>query len=269
VIDNARFGIGMRNMNVSVSDSEVDGNGVNTRGVGGGGISFIDDGDNPGITLTVLGSTFAENNGFGITLGSQTVGNIANTTVSSNTGIGISVTGASATLTNDTITQNTVVTSGATAGVYAGTGATIIMHNTIVAQNYSGPVGSQVEADLGRSTTSPVGSFAIGTTSYNLIGVVGNSGITNNTDHNIVLGAGVDAGLAALDYYGGKTRTHALLLSSLAIDAGDDSKATAIGLLYDERGEGNDRIIDRDNTPDMGFDIDIGAFEVGLAELFS
>jgi hypothetical protein len=142
------------------------------------------------------------------------------------------------------------------------------MYNTIVAQNYAGPAGSQVEADLGRSTTSPAGSFSIGTTSYNLIGVVGNSGITSS-DHNIILDAGVDAGLAALDYYGGKTRSHALLLNSLAIDAGDDSKATAIGLLYDERGEGNGRIVDRDGTPNTGFDIDIGAFEVGIAELFS
>jgi hypothetical protein len=268
VLNNARYGINVRNMNVSVADSEIDGNGVNTRGVGGGGISYIDDGDNPGITLTVLGSTIAENNGFGIALSSQTVGNIANTTVSSNAGTGISVRGASVTLTNDTVTQNAVATTGATAGVYADTGATVTMHNTIVAQNYAGPAGSQVKSDLGRSTTSPAGSFAIGTTSYNLIGVVGNSGITNNTDHNIVLGADVDAGLAALDYYGGKTRTHALLLNSLAIDAGNDSEAEAIDLLYDQRGKNFDRIVDRDGTSDPGFDIDIGAFELALSEIY-
>ena len=98
-----------------------------------------------------------------------------------------------------------------------------------------------------------------------MIGVVGNSGITSS-NNNIILGAGIDAGLTPLGDYGGKTRTHALLLTSLAIDAGDDAKATAIGLLYDQRGEAYDRIVDRDGVLDPGFDIDIGAFELALGE---
>jgi hypothetical protein len=160
-----------------------------------------------------------------------------------------------------------VATSGATAGVYADWGATITMHNTIVAQNFSGPVGSEIDADLGRYTSGVAGSFNLATTSYNLIGVVGNSGITSS-NNNIILN-GASAGLAALGDYGGKTRTHALLSTSLAIDGGDNSKADAVGLMFDQRGDGFDRVVDRDGTPDAGFDIDIGAFELALGELYS
>jgi hypothetical protein len=117
---------------------------------------------------------------------------------------------------------------------------------------------------LGRSTANPAGSFNVPTTSHNLIGVVGNSGITA-TNNNIILN-GADAGLMPLGDYGGWTRTHALLLSSLAIDAGDNSKAEAIDLALDQRGY--DRFVDRDDTPNAGFDIDIGAFEVALSESF-
>jgi hypothetical protein len=152
--------------------------------------------------------------------------------------------------------------------LYADIGGTITLHNTIVAQNFAGPVGSQVQADLGRFTGTPAGSFSIGTTSYNLIGVVGNSGITSS-NNNIILGAGVDAGLAPLGDYGGKTRTHALLLTSLAIDAGDDAKATAIGLLYDQRGQGYNRIVDRvAGDPNPSLHVDIGAFELALGEVY-
>jgi hypothetical protein len=139
------------------------------------------------------------------------------------------------------------------------------MYNTIVAQNFSGPTGSQVDADLGRSTTTPAGSFSLGTSSYNLVGAVGNSGITSS-NNNIIL-AGADAGLMALDDYGGKTRTHALLSTSQAIDAGDNAKATAIGLLYDQRGNGYERIVDWDGDTDIR--VDIGAFELALGEYYS
>jgi len=262
VRDNGRNGVNLRNMDVTISGSEISGN--NWRGLLGKGVNFESNDDNPSVTLTIENSTIAENHGQGIALANDTIANIANTTISSNEGLGLSVTNGEATLTNVTVTQNRVATSGATAGVYVGAGGTITMHNTIVAQNYSGTGESETDADLGRATGSPAASFNLAVTSYNLVGVVGNSGITSS-NNNIILN-GADAGLMALGDYGGKTRTHALLLSSLAIDAGDNSKAEAIDLVFDQRGY--DRIVDHDGTPHEGFDIDIGAFELAMSEFF-
>jgi hypothetical protein len=136
------------------------------------------------------------------------------------------------------------------------------MHNTIVANNF---YYYNVRADLGRDAS---GSFSVGTSSYNMIGVVGNSGLSAS-QNNIILGSNGDPRLAPLSNYGGKTRTHALLFDSLAIDAGDDSKASAIGLLYDQRGDPFIRVVDRKAPTEQGFDIDIGAFEVAIGELFT
>jgi len=265
VRDNGLSGVTLRNLDASISGSEITGN--NTRGLSGKGINFQSNDDNPAVTLSIVDSTIAENHGQGIALGNETISSISNTTISTNDGQGLSVTGGTATLTNVTVTQNKVP-SGQTAGVYAGAGGTITLYNTIVAQNYSGTPIPGNEADLGRHTGTPAGSFSVGTSSYNLIGVVGNSGISSSYN-NIILGAGIDAGLMALGDYGGATRTHALLLTSLAVDAGDDSKADAIDLVFDQRGEGYDRVVDRDGTPDNGFDIDIGAFELALGEIYA
>jgi RHS repeat-associated protein len=71
--------------------------------------------------------------------------------------------------------------------------------------------------------------------------------------YNVLLGASQSTGLAPLGYYGGKTRTHALLPGSPAIDAGDNDLAVdADGnlLLYDQNGPGFDRILN--GTVDIG-----------------
>ena len=258
ISDNGYYGLSIRDSDASISNSEISGNGPPL---------LFSSSYNPSNLLTITDSTIAENT-HGIRIGTNAIANISNSTISTNNGLGIWVKNGTATLTNATVTQNRVATSGSTAGIYADTGGTVTLHNTIVAHNFSGPAGSEVAADLGRNTSSTPGSFSVGITSFNMIGVEGNSGISS-ANNNIILGATGDPGLKPLDYYGGKTRTHALLLTSLAVDAGDNSRATAIGLQYDQRGKDFDRVVDRDGTPDAGFDIDIGAFELALGELYA
>ncbi|MDJ0583451.1 choice-of-anchor Q domain-containing protein [Crocosphaera sp.] len=59
-------------------------------------------------------------------------------------------------------------------------------------------------------------------------------------------------GLGILKNNGGTTKTHALIAGSIAIDGGDN--AYTVGLLFDQRGSGFDRIVNGT--------VDIGAFEV-------
>jgi hypothetical protein len=69
--------------------------------------------------------------------------------------------------------------------------------------------------------------------------------------------------LAPLNYYGGRTRTHALYSDSDAIDAGDNDFIATYDLIFDQRG--NDRTKNGDNLG--GEDIDIGAFELVYGEI--
>jgi hypothetical protein len=78
----------------------------------------------------------------------------------------------------------------------------------------------------------------------------------------------LDPGLAALGDYGGPTKTHRLLSTSRAIDAGTNAKALdAAGdpLVFDQRGL--ERFIDWDE--DLDERIDVGAYELAIAEMYS
>src|SRR5262249_25071850 len=90
--------------------------------------------------------------------------------------------------------------------------------------------------------------------SYSLIGVGTNSGLTGGVNDNIVgtPTAPVDPHLAALADNGGPTQTMALLGGSAAINAG--SNVLVAGLTTDQRGAGFSRI--------AGGTVDIGAFEI-------
>src|SRR5262249_12302782 len=124
-------------------------------------------------------------------------------------------------LSHDTITQNHVGSPYGTAGGINFSGY-VVLRTSIVAGNYRG----SDESNISGTFYSPLSQF-------NLIGSGGSGGLTNGVNGNIV---GVtNPGLAALDYYGGPTRTHALLQGSLAIDAGDPEIADQI--FADQRGE--------------------------------
>ncbi|MEX2308072.1 MAG: choice-of-anchor Q domain-containing protein [Pirellulales bacterium] len=264
-------GLFVRNVtSLSIVSSSLEGNTA-----GSGGAIFISGSNNDNVDYTVIrDSTIANNSavrhgGLYIFLPNPLASdfNVINTTISNNTaqlqGGGLSFdgggTGQGLRFTNVTIAENRVTngTNGGGINVYSTNSDKIRLDNTIVAGNLAMEVASDIYGSV--STSS----------SYNLIGFGGSGGLSNGVNGNIVLSSGQSAGLAPLAYYGGPTKTHALLSSSLAIDAGDDSKATAIGLLYDERGEGFDRIVDWNGTPETGFDIDIGAFELALTELYT
>jgi CSLREA domain-containing protein len=137
------------------------------------------------------------------------------------------------------------------------------LQNTIVAGNRSDEPSGVSDDDFGGSGVDPVSSF-------NLIGVAGESGLVNGMNGNQV-GSSVsplDPRLGALQNNGGPTNTHALCEAggvpdtscqgtSPAIDAGDNNLSPGP---FDQRGPGFARIAPSGGT------IDIGAFEVQGAE---
>ncbi len=134
-------------------------------------------------------------------------------------------------LTDCTISGN----SGSDGGVYNGGTATLT--GTIVAGN-TNPSGA---SDIGGPTK------VSGSSSNNLIGIGGAGGLTSGISNNIVLTSLAGLRLAPLGFYGGPTRTIALLPGSAAIGAG----IAVSGLTTDQRGL--PRIV--------GGVVDIGAFE--------
>ena len=99
------------------------------------------------------------------------------------------------------------------------------------------------------------GDFTSG--GHNLIGDGTGTGFTNGVNGDIVGTATnpIDPKLGALSNNGGRTKTHALLAGSPAIDAGDNSLVPST----DQRGTGFQRI--RDGNGDRQAVADIGAFE--------
>jgi hypothetical protein len=102
---------------------------------------------------------------------------------------------------------------------------------------------------------------AASTSSFNLIGNAGSSGITNGVNNNQV---SANPRLGPLANNGGPTLTHALLAGSPALDAGDNTIATNAGLLTDQRGGGFTRIVDGPDA-DTTATVDVGAFEAQLS----
>jgi hypothetical protein len=225
---------------LTVLRSEIAGNSATA----GGGIAATGE----GVSTTIESSGVYENSAslFGglMLLGTATV---LNTTVSTNSATtnvgGIYFSGGTATVTNVTVSQNTA--GGGTGGIYGG--GSVTLQNSIVVDNFVGSVENNFAVNV--STAS----------SYNLLRS-GSSGGLDSTNGNVILAAGVNAGLATLAQNGGATKTHALLEGSPAIDAGDDAIAQALELLYDQRGE--NRYEDGDG--DLMSHVDIGAFELAL-----
>jgi hypothetical protein len=118
-----------------------------------------------------------------------------------------------------------------------------VLHNTLSAGNFNGATGASRDDVSG--ALDPGGD-------YNLIGDgTGMTGLSDGVNGNLVgsAAAPMDPLLGPLQDNGGPTQTHALLIGSPAIDAGNNAYATD----WDQRGEGFPRIVN-------GI-IDIGAFE--------
>ncbi|PYS23626.1 MAG: hypothetical protein DMF72_08740 [Acidobacteria bacterium] len=155
-----------------------------------------------------------------------------------------------ATLTNVTVAYNRADNdnngSGTGGGVFQISG-NVLLHNTIVADNYKGSSPSTTADDVGGTIDS--------SSSYNLIGT-GSGGLTNGINHNQV---GVTtAFLGALINNSGVTATHGLLYNSPAIDAGDD--AVLLSPLFITTDQRN---ATRPANGDLvaGSHVDIGAYE--------
>lgn len=222
-----------------IRDSTIANNAAHLHG--GGGLSLsLSAYDHVGIINSTISSNAAVKEGGGVALGYNNSYNLNSTAV---------------TFTNATVANNIVT------GVSTGAGIAnnadrerMRLYNTIVADNLALGLANEIHGLVSVNS------------SYNLVGSVGTGGLINNNLGNIVLGAGQSAGLAPLGYYGGPTMTHALLQTSAAIDAGDNAKALALSLMFDQRGDDHDRIVDWDGV--SGPRVDIGAFELAFGELY-
>ncbi len=245
-----------------IVDSEIDANEARW----GAGIAFYanDANDTLEIVNSVIHGNMARdangwNAGGGLVINSTTsatVLSIVNSTVSGNKAsgaAGISVqSSAHVEIVNSTITNNEAVTwtvGGISIGGWDWGTTMVTMHNTIVAGNIDhmwGGLHSDVAQYQGTFDTA---------SSHNLIGNPGWTDFQNGVNGNLVGSTAnpLDAGLAPLGNYGGRTKTHALLPNSPAIDVGDDGLISALDLAFDQLGTGFDRI--------LGDSVDIGASE--------
>jgi len=177
---------------------------------------------------------------------------LTNVTISGNTAAGdgggyVQSSGgdAAVTFTNVTVTNNRVGTGFNGGGLHSRTNGvnTVVLKNTIVAQNYEGAGSAADDVSGGVHSSS----------SYNVIGTGGSGGLTHGVNNNQV---SVDARLAALASNGGSVKTHALLVGSPALDAG-----TATGApVTDARGTGFARALDAADS-DTTDEVDVGAHE--------
>lgn len=152
---------------------------------------------------------------------------------------------------NSTIAYNTASQQGG--GISnTSSNATIVLHNTVVAANTAGVTGTYNLA----SSVDSSGSF-------NLIGTGSNGGLSGSTNQLNVS----DPGLRSLDFYDGPTRTHALLVTSPAIDHGSDQKAEDAELTQDQRGYA--RYFDAPNISGTGGIVDVGAVEYSVPRILN
>ena len=156
------------------------------------------------------------------------------------------------TILNSTIAYNTA--GGGGINMHNNSDNRFTLHNTILAHN-----------TLSNGTAYNLNRHVNSASSYNIIGYGGgSSGLTDGVAGNDLLGSGISAGLAPLGDYGGKTKTHALLSASPALDKASNDFALA----SDQRGF--DREYDLDSVTDGGDGYrDIGAYEAGIETMLT
>jgi filamentous hemagglutinin family protein len=286
-------GIFNRNGTVNVSSSTISGN----RGISGGGISNLG-------TVNVSNSTISSNNsrsyGGGIDNNGGTV-DVSGSTISGNTanrdGGGIDNLNGTVDVSNSTITGNearrdgggisnrsngVVNVSNSTisgnnsraegGGIYT-RGTTLNVSSSTISGNSSGTSGGGIYSSSG--TTTITNTIVANSTGGDTSGTIGTSGNNLVEDGSVAGALSGDPNLAPLGDYGGPQvgdpnaastlQTHALLLGSSALDAGDNAFPppdvtdinnngnTTEALTTDQRGQ--NRIV--------GAAIDLGAYESG------
>ncbi|PHM08364.1 DUF4347 domain-containing protein [Nostoc sp. 'Peltigera malacea cyanobiont' DB3992] len=238
---------------LNLTKSNVSGN--TTTSIGGG---IYSEGDLKLTNSTVSNNT--ANNGAGIYNGGDFINSIGtasltNSTVSGNKALkdggGINNI-RSLNLINSTITNNTADSNGDGVGNGGGIFSLepdyylqIVVGNTIIAGNFDKSSSGDINPDVSGSSFKDSGNNLIGNQT-------GSTGFTTST----LVGTNtspIDPKLGPLQNNGGETLTHALLASSPAINAGNNS-LVATNVTTDQRGVGFNRIFS--NT------VDIGAYEV-------
>jgi hypothetical protein len=252
---------------LTITNSTISGN---SAGAGGG----IFNGAFGGATLTVTNSTISGNSAVSFAGGILSSGDfgsatltVTNSTISGNSagsfGGGILNTGyaGSATL---TVTNSTI--SGNSAGSYGGgmynDHATLTLNNSTLSGNWAtsssgGGIYNAMSATL-KIGNSILNAGASSENIANFSGTITSLGynLSNDSGGGFLTATGDQINtpplLGPLQDNGGPTFTHALLVGSPAIDAGDPSFTPPPD--YDQRGPGYPRVVDDR--------IDIGAFEV-------
>ena len=251
----------------------------NTAFAGGGGIF------NDGGTVNITNSTFRENFGGAILNEAGGTVNVTSSTISGSTtsagaaGGGIRNVSGTVNMKNVTISGN-VSGNVSASGIDNRSGGTVNVNNsTITGNGIAGRFTPLVAtgggiANVGTvnmSNTIVAGNSA--TTGSDISGTVNSQGfnLVGDTAGSSGLGAAgdlqnVSAQLGPLQYNGGPTKTHGLLSTSLAIDAGSVSFLGLPCEAKDQRGAA--RPVD---GPDADTDpvCDIGAFEFGGAGPFT
>ena len=219
---------------ISVTESTFSSNTADVSGVGSGGGLYIWGGNNAP-TAEITNTTFSGNYAAQFTGGLRAQN------------------GGTILVVNSTITNNS-------AGVWAGgvsaygspTHSILEIHNTILADNHDPDNNTSYDDADGHIDAS---------SSYNLVGVTNSSTLQDETTNkNVVIGT-AEPLLSELSDYGGGTPMHALLPDSLAIGAGSNAEAAAVGLTVDQRGTGYNRV--------NGSLVDIGAHEANVVQLAS
>ncbi len=225
-----------------------------------------------GGNLVVSGSTinnnFANRGGGGIDTNNIGILTLLNSTVSGNTanahggGVNIGTTNGTSLIVNSTVTNNVSDADGVAAnsvrggisidssggGVFSSEPMSFELHNSLVTGN----------SETMAMVPDDVAAYPAGTSSNNLISVGGsiiglNNGVNGNQIGSIT--NPIDAKIQPLADNGGPTLTHLPETNSPAINAGNNTEATNLGLLNDERGTGYPRQLST---------VDIGAVELDL-----
>jgi len=173
--------------------------------------------------------------------------NLLNCTIANNSamsgGGGLANSGT-ATLTNDTIADNSAGAAGSGGGILS-TGGDATLYNTIIADNSD---AAALADDISGAVDATL-ALLQAPSSNNLIGAGGAGGLAAGVRSNIV---GQPVLLGLLGNYGGATATIPLLANSPALNAGSNALAAAAGLTTDQR-----RL-----ARVSGGTVDIGAYEV-------
>jgi Zn-dependent metalloprotease len=216
-INNGTPGAGIENSGgtMTLKESTISGNDAGYSGYGGGIANVL------GGVLTINSSTVSGNKvnqggGGGIVNGISSTLTLNNSTVSGNTtnydGGGIDMTGGTLIVNNSTIYGNSsTYTSGA--GIYNNGGGSVVLKNTILAEN-SEPFSQRSDC------TGPITSAG-----YNFIGSLDSGDCTFTPTTGDIVGPSylppIDPLLTPLQNNGGFTLTHALYSISRAFNAGN------------------------------------------------